>query len=95
MSDMMDILQAMSDTAYENIKDSYEDVLEHLAEAQTDWDEREHVARSPEEDGDDAARSAEDDDKVNDKEYRPASNPYKKLMGQLYASITRYWSQFG
>ena len=44
VSDMMDILRATSDAAYENIKDSYEDVLEQLAEAQTDWDEQEHAA---------------------------------------------------
>ena len=47
VSDMMDILQAMSDTAYEKSKDAYDDVLEQLAEAQTVWDEREHAARSP------------------------------------------------
>ena len=29
----MDILRAMSDAAYDNIKDSYEDVLEKLVEA--------------------------------------------------------------
>ena len=62
----MDILRAMSDAA-SKIKDSYEDVLEQLAEALTNLDEREHVARS-----------------ANDKESRPAANPYKKLMGQLY-----------
>ena len=56
-----------SDAAYDNIKDSYEDVLEQLAEALTNWNEREEAARS-----------------VNDKESRPATNPYKKLMGQLY-----------
>ena len=37
VSDMMDILRAMSDAAYDKIKHSYEDVLEQLAEAQTDW----------------------------------------------------------
>ena len=63
----MDILQAMSDAAYDKIKDSYEDVLEQLEEALTNWDEREHAARS-----------------ANDNESRPATNPYKKLMGQLY-----------
>ena len=68
---MMNILRAMSDAAYEDLKDSYEDVLEQLAEAQTDWDEREHAARSP---------GAAD---ANDKESRP-KNPYKTLMGQLY-----------
>ena len=56
------ILRSMSDAAYENIKDSYEDVLEQLAEALTNWGEREEA----------------------DKESRPATNPYKKLMGQLY-----------
>ena len=123
VSDMMDTLRAMSDAAYEKIKDSCEDVLEQPAEIQTDWDEREHAARSheedgddaarspedgddaarspeedgdnavlspeedgddaarsPEEDGDDAARSPEDGDDVNDKESRPPTNPYKKLM---------------
>ena len=54
-------------------KDSYEDVLEQLAEAITDWDERKHAARSP-----------EDEDAANDKESRPPTNPYKTLMGQLY-----------
>ena len=72
VADMMNILRAMSDAAYEDLKDSYEDVLEQLAEAQTDWDEREHAARSP----------GEDD--ANDKESRPPTNPYKTLMGQLY-----------
>ena len=67
VSRMMDILRAMSDAAYDKIKDSYEDVLEQLAEALTNWDEREQAARS-----------------ANDKESRPATNPYKKLMGQLY-----------
>ena len=37
---MMDILRVMSEAAYEKIKNSYEDVLEQLAEAQTDWGER-------------------------------------------------------
>ena len=46
VSAMMDILRAMSDAAYDNIKDSYEDVLEQLAEALTNWDEREEAARS-------------------------------------------------
>ena len=60
VSVIMDILRAMSDEAYDKIKDSYEDVLEAL----TNWDEREHTARLS--DG---------------KESRPATNPYKKLMG--------------
>ena len=64
---MMDILRAMSDAAYDNIKDSYEGVLEQLAEALMNWNEREETARS-----------------ANDKESRPATNPYKKLMGQRY-----------
>ena len=67
VSAMMDILRAMSDAAYDNIKHSYEDVLEQLAEELTNWDEREEAARS-----------------ANDKESRPATNPYKKLKGQLY-----------
>ena len=66
VSAMMDILRAMSYAAYDNIKHSYEDVLEQLAEALTNWDEREEAARS-----------------AVDKESRPATNPYKKLMGQL------------
>ena len=45
-STMMDILQAMSDAAYDKIKDSYEDMLEQLADALTNWDEREQAARS-------------------------------------------------
>ena len=57
----------MSDAAYDNMKDSYEDVLEQLAEAMTTWTERE-----------DAALSA------TENESRPATNPYKTLMGQLY-----------
>ena len=79
VGDMMDILRAMSDAAYEEIKDSCEDVLEQLAEAQAAWDEREHAARSPEDN--DVARSPEDD-VANDKEWRPPTNPYKTLMGQ-------------
>ena len=67
VSAMMDILQAMSNAAYNKIKHSYEDVWEQLAEELTNWDEREEVARS-----------------AVDKESRPATNPYKKLMGQLY-----------
>ena len=68
VSAMMDILQAMSDTAYDKIKHSYEDVLEQLAEELTNWDEREEAARSA----------------VDKKKSRQATNPYKKLMGQLY-----------
>ena len=68
VSRMMDILHAMSDAAYDKIKRSYEDVLEELAEELTDWDEREEAARSA----------------VDKKESRPATNPYKKLMGQHY-----------
>ena len=67
VSAMMDTLRAMSDTAYDKIKDSNEDELEQLAEALTNWDKREHAARSS-----------------DDKESRPATNPYKTLMGQLY-----------
>ena len=67
VSAMMDILQAMSDAAYDKIKHSYEVVLEQLAEELTNWDEREEAARS-----------------AVDKESRPATNPYKKLKGQLY-----------
>ena len=36
----------MSDTAYDKIKNSYEDALEQLAEALTNWNEREQAARS-------------------------------------------------
>ena len=67
VSTMMNILQSMSEAAYDKIKDSYEDVLEQLAEALTNWDEREEAARS-----------------ATDKDSRPATNPYKTLMGQLY-----------
>ena len=67
VSAMMDILRAMSDAAYEKIKDSYEYALEQLAEALTSWDEQEESARS-----------------ATDKDARPATNPYKTLMGQLY-----------
>ena len=67
VSKMMDILRVMSDAAYKKIIDSYEDVLEQLAEALTNWDEWEEAARS-----------------AVDKDSRPATNPYKKLMGQLY-----------
>ena len=41
--------------------------MEQLAEALTNWDEREQAARS-----------------AVDKASRPATNPYKKLMAQLY-----------
>ena len=68
VSTMIDILQAMSDAAYDKIKHSYEDVLEQLAEELTNCDEREEAARSA----------------VDKKKSRPATNPYKKLMGQLY-----------
>ena len=61
---MMDSLRAMSDAAYDKIKDSYEDVLEQLAEALTNLDQRGEAGV--------------------DKDSRPATNPYKKLMGQLY-----------
>ena len=64
VSRMMDISRAMSDAGYDKIKDSYEDVLEKLAEALTNWNEREEAERS-----------------AVDKESRPATNPYKKLMG--------------
>ena len=63
----------MRDTAYEEIKDPNEHVLEQLAEAQMDQDERELAARSPVDD--DTSRSPEDDD-ANDKESRPPTNPY-------------------
>ena len=66
--DMMTILISMSDAAYDSIKDSYENVLEQLAEAMTRWDEQEETALSA----------------ANDKKSRRAKNPYKKLMGQLY-----------
>ena len=77
----MDILQAMSDAAYDKIKHSYEDVLEQLTEELTNWDEREEAARSA----------------IDKKESRPATNPYKKLMGQLYGwmHVTRHRVQFG
>ena len=67
VSAMMDILRSMSDDAYDNIKYSYEYVLEQLAEALTNWNEREAAART-----------------ATDKESRRATNPYKKLMGQLH-----------
>ena len=69
--DMMAIMISMSDTAYDSIKDSYENVLEQLAEAMTRWDEQEETALS----------AADDDD---GKKSRRTKNPYKKLMGQLY-----------
>ena len=49
VADMMNILRAMSDAAYEDLKVSYEDVLEQLAEAITDWDEREQATTTTEE----------------------------------------------
>ena len=67
VSRMMDILRAMRNAAYDKIKDSYEDVLEQLAEALTNWDERKQATRA-----------------ANDKKSRRTTNPYKKLMGQLY-----------
>ena len=67
VSAMMDILRAMSDAAHDKIKYSYEDVLEQLAEALTNWDEKEEAGRL-----------------AVDKESRPPTNPYKKLMGQFY-----------
>ena len=66
--DMMAILISMSDAAYDSIKDSYENVLEQLAEAMTRWDEQEETALSA----------------ADDKKSRRTKNPYKKLMGQLY-----------
>ena len=47
VSAMMDILQAMSDAVYENIKNSYEDVLARLVKARSNWDETLRNARSP------------------------------------------------
>ena len=70
---MLEIVRTISDVAYENLKDSYEDVLEQLTEAITDWDELVHAARSP-----------EDEDAANDNESRPPTNPYKTPMGQLF-----------
>ena len=64
VADMMEIVRTISNVAYENLKDSYENVLEQLAEAITDLDEREHAARSP-----------EDEDATNDEESRPSTNP--------------------
>ena len=67
VSTMMTILQSMSEAAYDKIKDSYDHVLEQLAEELTKWDAREAAARL-----------------ATDKDSRPATNPYKTLMGQLY-----------
>ena len=67
VSTMITILQSMSEAAYDKIKDSYDNVLEQLAEELTKWDKREEAARS-----------------ATDKDARPATNPYKTLMGQLY-----------
>ena len=39
LSAMVDILRSMSDAAYDNIKDTYDDVLEQLAETMTIWKE--------------------------------------------------------
>ena len=47
VSAMMDILQSMSDTAYENIKKSYEDVLARLVKARSNWNETLRNAQSP------------------------------------------------
>ena len=47
VSAMMDILQSMSDAAYENITNSYEDVLARLVKARSNWDETLRNARSP------------------------------------------------
>ena len=69
----MNILRSMSNAAYDNIKDSYEDVLEQLTEALTNWNEREAAERSD-----------------TDKESRPATNPYIKLMGQLYGWMHQF-----
>ena len=46
VSRMMNILRTMRNAAYDKIKDSYEDVLEQLAEALTNWDEREQATRA-------------------------------------------------
>ena len=72
VSTMMTVLQAMSEAAYDKIKDSYDHVLEQLAEEVTKWDAREEAAR------DAAAREA------GEKKGRAATNPYKTLMGQMY-----------
>ena len=68
--DMMAILISMSDAAYDSIKDSYENVLEQLAEAMTQWDEHEETTRAA--------------NNNNNKKSRRTKNPYKKLMGPLY-----------
>ena len=47
VSAMMDIVQKMSDAAYENIKNSYEDVLARLVKARSNWDETLRNAQSP------------------------------------------------
>ena len=39
VSAMMNILQSMSDVAYENINNSYEDVLARLVKVRSNWDE--------------------------------------------------------
>ena len=72
VSTMMTVLQAMSEAAYDKIKDSYDHVLEQLAGEVTKWDAREEAAR------DAAAREA------GEKKGRAATNPYKTLMGQMY-----------
>ena len=72
VSTMMTVLQAMSEAAYDKIKDSYDHVLEQLAEEMSKWDAREEAAR------DAAAREA------GEKKVRAATNPYKTLMGQMY-----------
>ena len=72
VSTMMTVLQAMSEAAYDKIKDSYDHVLEQLAEEMSKWDAREEAAR------DAAAREA------GEKKGRAATNPYKTLMGQMY-----------
>ena len=72
VSTMMIVLQAMSEAAYDKIKDSYDHVLEQLAEEVSKWDAREEAAR------DAAAREA------GEKKGRAATNPYKTLMGQMY-----------
>ena len=50
VSAMMDILQSMSDAAYENIKNSHEDVLTQLVKARSNWDETLRNAQSPDDD---------------------------------------------
>ena len=47
VSAMMDILQSMSDAAYENINNSYEDVLAGLVKARSNWDETLRNVQSP------------------------------------------------